>query len=115
MKREGARLMRSRWWQAVAAVGVLEGTLFVALAAIDDLGLLAQAAIVVVAAALTIRGSLVGVLVVGALCLIEVVFVPFYDRATTIDWIGQVLAWILGVTGLVAVAGVLLERRRPGR
>jgi hypothetical protein len=106
--------VRSRWWQAVAAVGILAGIGFAILAAVEDLGLLAQAAIVFVGAALAVRGRLVGVVLVGAFCLVEVVFVPFYDRKAPIDWIAQVYVWILGLIGVVAAAGVFLERRRAG-
>lgn len=88
------------------------GGVVFAFLAVDDLGVLGQAAIFLIGAALTLRGRLVGVIVVGAFCLIEVIFVPFYDRDTTTDWIAQVSLWILGVIGLIAVVGVLREPRR---
>jgi hypothetical protein len=104
--------VRSRWWQAVSAVGIVAGIGFVMLAVIEDLGLLLQAAIPFAGAALTLRGRLAGPILVGAFCLLEVVFVPFYDRDTAIDWIAQVSAWTVGAIGLVAVTGLFLERRR---
>jgi hypothetical protein len=102
----------SSTWRVVAAVGFAGAIGFAILAFIEDLGLLVQAVIPLVGAALTLRSRLSGVIVIGAFCLLEVVFVPFYDRETTLDWVAQASAWIVGVVGLVAVARVFLERRR---
>lgn len=104
--------MGSRWWQAVLAVAILQAILFVVIAVVDDLGILGQSVILLVAAGLTARGWIAGVVVIGVFCLVEVVFVPFYDRETAFDWVAQSSAWILSLLGLVAVGGVLLERRR---
>jgi hypothetical protein len=91
-------------------VGVA-GTLgFAILAVVEDLGLLVQAAIPLAGVVLMLRGRLAGVIVIGAFCLVEVVFVPFYDREDTVDWIAQIAAWAIGLAGLVAVAGLLRER-----
>lgn len=100
------------WWRAVAAVGLVGAVGFAVLALVEDLGLLVQAGIPLVGAVLTLRRRLVGVFVIAAICLVEVVFIPFYDRETTIDWIAQASAWVIGAGGLVAVAGLLLVRRR---
>jgi hypothetical protein len=108
-------VIRSRWWQAVSVVGIVAGIGFVILAVIEDLGLLVQAAIPFAGAVLTLRGRLAGAILIGAFCLLEVVFVPFYDRNTAIDWIAQVSAWTVGVIGLVAVAGLFREHRRLAR
>jgi drug/metabolite transporter (DMT)-like permease len=105
--------MRSRWWQTVGAVGIAVGIAFAVLAVIQELALLAQAAIVLALAALTLRGRLLGVIGIGAFCLLEVIFIPVYDRDTTTEWIAQTCIWILSVTGLVAIVGLLRERRRP--
>lgn len=43
------------------------------------------------------RGSLLGLLTVGMLLLVELVFVPFYERPTLADWLiqGAVVAFSL--------------------
>lgn len=104
--------MESRWWQAVVAVAVLQAILFVVIAVVEDLGILGQAVILLVAAGLTARGWIAGVLVIGVYCLVEVVFVPGYERDVAFDWVAQASAWFLSLLGLIAVGGVLLERRR---
>jgi hypothetical protein len=81
--------MQSTWWRVVAAVGVAGAIGFGVLAFIEDVGLLLQAAIPLVGAALTLRNRLAGVILIGAFSLLEVVFVPFYDRETTLDWVAQ--------------------------
>ena len=51
---------------------------------------------------------------IGLLSLIEVVFVPFYPRESTSDWIIQLSFAALGVVGVVVAVGVFFERRRSG-
>jgi len=60
------------------------------------------------------RRKLIGVVIVGLLSLIEVVFVPLYPRDSTSDWIIQLSFAALGAVGVVAAVGVFLERRRSG-
>ena len=57
------------------------------------------------------RGGSGGVVLVGALCLIEAIGVPFYVRPTTLDILLQVMALVLGLAG-VAIAVVAIRGRR---
>ena len=53
------------------------------------------------------RVGVAGVIFIGLLSLIELLGLPFYEREDTDDWIVQVLAFVLGVAGvLVAVAAL---------
>lgn len=58
------------------------------------------------------RGGLSGVIFVGALLVIELAGIPFYERKDTDDWIVQGVALVLGVVGIVAAAGALWRRPR---
>lgn len=100
-----------RWWQLVTLVGVVGG-IGEALLAISDPGVVVFAAIFLVGAALTYRRKLIGVIIIGLLSLVEVVFVPFYPRETTGDVLIQVAFGVLGVIGVVAAVAVMWERRR---
>ena len=48
----------------------------------------------------------------AVLFLIEVVFVPTYDRATAFDWIVQMAAVVVGLVGLAACAAWVVLRPR---
>jgi hypothetical protein len=97
-------------WQLLVLVGVI-GAIGEALLAISDPGVIVFAAIFAVGAALAYRRKLVGVIVLGLLSLIEVVFVPFYPRETTGDVLIQVAFGVLGIVGVVAAIAVVRERR----
>ena len=106
--------MHSRWWQVVAAVGLVAGIgeVLDSFSIEEPIAALVVAVMFFVGVVLTIRGRLAGPLIVGFLCLIEVVFVPFYPRDSTSDWIIQISFAVLGAIGVAAVVGVLVERRR---
>jgi hypothetical protein len=57
------------------------------------------------------RGGSGGVVLVGALCLSEALFVPFYTRASTLAVVLQAGALALGIAG-VAVAILAFRGRR---
>ena len=57
------------------------------------------------------RGGMAGVILVGVLCVIELLGLPFYERRDADDWITQALVLILGVVGVVAVIGALRQRK----
>lgn len=57
------------------------------------------------------RGSLAGVILVGLLWLVELGFLPTYDRDDAADWIIVAVFGILGIAALIAAAGVLLTPR----
>ena len=105
--------MRKDWWRLVVLVGIVGGV-GEALLAISDPFVVVFSAIFLVGAALAYRRKLTGVALIGLLSLIEVVFVPFYPRESTSDWITQLSFAALGVVGVVAAVGVFLERRRSG-
>jgi len=103
--------MSDRWWRLVILVGLVGG-IGEALDAISDPGVIVFAAIFFVGAALSYRRKLLGVIIVGLLSLIEVVFVPFYPRESTTDVLVQLAFGALGLIGVVAAVAVLRERRR---
>jgi len=105
--------MRRDWWRLVVLVGIVGGV-GEALLAIADPFVVVFAAIFFVGAVLAYRRKVIGVVLIGLLSLIEVVFVPFYPRESTSDWIIQLSFGALGVVGVVATVGVFLERRRSG-
>ena len=107
--------MSDRWWQLVILVGVVGAigeALGEALSATSDPGVIVFAAIFLVGAALAYRRKLAGVIIVGLLSLIEVVFVPFYPRESTGDVLIQLTFGALGLVGVVAASAVLRDRRR---
>ena len=57
------------------------------------------------------RGGSGGVVLVGALSMIEAIGVPFYVRLTTLDVLLQAMALVLGLAG-VAIAVVAIRGRR---
>ncbi len=103
--------MRRDWWRLVVLIGILGGV-GEALLAIGDPGVVVFAAIFFVGAALAYRRKLIGVVIVGLLSLIEVVFIPFYPHDSTSDLLIQLSFGALGVAGVVAAAGVFRERHR---
>lgn len=103
--------MIGRWWQLVVLVGVV-GAIGEALLAISDPGVIVFAAIFAVGAALAYRRKLAGVIIVGLMSLIEVVFVPFYPRESTSDVLVQLAFGVLGIVGVVAATAALRKRRR---
>jgi Cu/Ag efflux pump CusA len=48
------------------------------------------------------RRGIGGIALVGVLCLLEVVAVPFYSRPTTLHLVLQVAAVVLGLAGVTA-------------
>lgn len=103
--------MRRDWWRVVVIVAIVGGV-GEALLAIGDPVVLVFSAIFFVGAALAYRRTLAGVVIVGLLSLVEVVFAPFYPRESASDWIIQLLFAALGLVGVVAAVGVILGRRR---
>ena len=103
--------MTGRSWQLVVLVGFV-GASGEALLAISDPGVIVFAAIFAVGAALAYRRKLVGVLIIGLMSLIEIVFVPFYPRGSTSDMLVQLAFGVLGIVGVLAATAALRERRR---
>ena len=58
------------------------------------------------------HGGIGGLILLGALCAIELAFVPVYDYATATDWIIGGAAGALSALGLVAAVGSLVANRR---
>lgn len=69
------------------------------------------AALFAIGFVLILRGGRVGVVLVGVLMLLEVVFWPSYSRDTTTDWVVQTLFLVLGSIGVVLAAGLLWTSR----
>jgi len=60
------------------------------------------------------RGGVAGAVLIGVLCLIELVFLFAYSWTSIGDWINQGLAALLGVVGLAAAIAVVASGRRRG-
>jgi len=103
--------MHERWWRLIVIVGIVGGV-GETLLAIGDPGVIVFGLLFLMGAALAYRTKIVGVLTVGVLSLAEVVFVPFYPRDSTGDWIIQIAFAVIGIVGVVAAVGVFRERRR---
>lgn len=69
------------------------------------------AAVFVAGVALTLRGGRAGVIVLGVMMLLEVVFWPAYSRDTTADWIIQTAFLVLGLAGVLSAIAVLRTSR----
>ena len=59
------------------------------------------------------RGGLAGVILVDLLWLVELAFLPTYDRDDAVDWIILAVFAILAVAAVIATVGELLNRRPP--
>jgi hypothetical protein len=103
--------MAGRWWQLVVFVGIV-AAIGEGLLAISDPGVIVFAAIFAAGAALAYRRKLAGVILVGLMSLIEVVFIPFYPRGSTSEVLVQLAFGVLGIVGVVAAAATVRERRR---
>ena len=60
---------------------------------------------------LFLRARRVGVIAIGVMMLLQVVFWPSYSRDTTADWIVQTAFLVLGVVGVVSAGGVIWKSR----
>jgi hypothetical protein len=85
-----------------------------------DVGLVGVifAALFAVGALLMRRGSPFGVVLVGALVVVEVAAWPTYTRDKSTDWIIQVPFLMIGLVGLAALGIIIvhgLRTRRAGR
>jgi hypothetical protein len=56
------------------------------------------------------RGGIAGVVLIGVLCLIELLGLSFYEREDTDDWVLQILFLGLGAVGVIAAIGAMRER-----
>ena len=56
------------------------------------------------------RGGIAGVVLIGVLCLIELLGLFFYEREDADDWVLQILFLGLGAVGVVAAIGILRGR-----
>jgi hypothetical protein len=56
------------------------------------------------------RGGIAGVVLIGLLCLIELLGLAFYEREDADDWVLQILFFGLGAVGVVAAIGTLRGR-----
>lgn len=89
---------------------------FVALEVVSAFLIEVPAAALVVAALFALgwfllrRGGIAGVVLIGVLCAIELVGLPFYEREDADDWILQALVLVLAVAGLIAAIGALRSR-----
>ncbi len=109
------RVEGSGWRRTLAAAAVL-GSVGEALDAVSiGWPALIFAGIFAGGLAWLLRGGSGGVIVLGLMMLVEVVFFPGYARDTTADWVVQIAFLILGAVGTVAAAGELVTSRRPLR
>lgn len=53
-----------------------------------------------------------GVVVIGVLALLELLFLPVYDRKTASDWVVQGVFAVVSLIAAVAAAMVLIRQRR---
>jgi len=63
----------------------------------------------------TRRGTAPPAVLLGVLFLIELVFLPGYERTTALDWIMQAATLVLSALGLVAAVGTVVTLRRARR
>ena len=56
------------------------------------------------------RGGIAGVVLIGVLCLIELLGLAFYEREDADDWVLQIVFLWLGAVGVIAAIGTLRER-----
>ena len=107
--------MAARDWRSVLAwialgFAVLE-VASVALIGVPPVIGLGFAALFVIAAYWLRRGGMGGILLAGALCLLEALAVPFFVRPTTLYVILQVVELVLGVAGVVVAVLAFRDRR----
>ena len=107
--------MAARDWRSVLAwialgFAVLE-VASVALIDVPPVIGLGFAALFVIAAYWLRRGGMGGILLAGALCLLEALAVPFFVRPTTLHVILQAVAVVLGVAGVVVAVLAFRDRR----
>jgi hypothetical protein len=72
------------------------------------------AALFAAGAVLIFRGVALraGLILVAALCTVELAFIPFYTRETVVDWILEAVTLLFSAIGLfAAVASILVDRR----
>jgi hypothetical protein len=91
----------------LSAAGEIAGAPFVAPAAA-----VLFAAMFLVGVFLLRRGDSLGPILIGLFSVLEVVFIPAYERADRVDWSVQVAFGVLGVLGAVAAGATLLAERR---
>lgn len=53
-----------------------------------------------------------GVAIIGVLALLELLFLPLYDRKTTSDWVVQAAFGAVSLIAVVSAATVLVRQRR---
>ena len=100
------------------ALGVMEcGSAFVIwiedYADAQPLFAVAFAALFLTGAALVRSGrSLAGAVLVGALCVFELVSFPGWERKNAFDWITQPAGAALALAGLIAAIATLVARQR---
>jgi len=70
------------------------------------------AVLLLIGAALSLRGHISGLILVGLLFIPEFVFVPFYERSSVSDWLIQGSVGVMALIGLLAVGCALWDRRR---
>jgi hypothetical protein len=110
-----------RWWRVVAVVGLAAGLGELAFAAFlnDGLGSAIFTATVgilfLVGAWLTHGGRVGGVVLVGLLSLLELVFLPAYTWDVSWSTVLQVVYAVLGILGVLGAAVILLRGRRAPR
>ena len=82
-----------------------------------DVGLVGAmfALLFAVGALLMWRGSRAGVVLVGALVVLEVAAWPTFARENTIDWVIQVPFLIVGLVGLAALGVIVVRWLRTDR
>jgi hypothetical protein len=64
---------------------------------------------------LTRRGGASGLIMLAVLSVIELAFLPTYERNNAFDWTVQVAVGVASLVCLVGSAGALAESRRTGR
>jgi hypothetical protein len=102
-------------WRAIVVAMAISVAVFVVLDSLSSGGLLltlAFAALYVIGGFLAYRNMLAGFVLLALLFAMDVVFVPFYERSTLVDWFLQGIFGLLNIIGLIGAIAVLVSRRR---
>jgi len=72
------------------------------------------AALFLIGAWLVHKGGISGLVLLIVIALIEVVFLPIYERNNAFDWTIQIAVAVASVVCLIGCIGALVVARRPG-
>ena len=102
-------------WRVVGGVGLVTGiaefidSFFIGWGAIASLTF---SALFFVGLWLTLRRRLLGPILVGVMCVLEIAVFPGLKRTTTLDWVLQITIVVVSATGVIAAVIAVLQRRR---